>query len=180
MSFVNYTPSKERTDYLVAEAIRKYGEDIVIVNGEDNFNACPIFKIGFLLDKFKIEKLGVFHNQVSGISTSGCVIKKSDLEKFINSFNKRKWSIRRNFGFGQMFCTESVKIFDPAINEWKKFFEIKYGDTKYEKEPSKYCIYHCKREAICTVNNFKPCKKDVSLYFGDFKVQYYWTCVDKF
>lgn len=45
MSFVNYTLSKERTEEKVKEAIQKYGNDIVIINGENNFNACPISKI---------------------------------------------------------------------------------------------------------------------------------------
>ena len=179
MSFVNYTPSKERTEEKVKEAIQKYGNDIVIINGEDNFNACKLFRIEFILNKFKIKKIGDFHDQVSGISNSGCIIKKEDLDIFIKKFNKRKWTIRKIYGCGQMFNAERIKFFDPAINEWKTFFEIKYGDTQYEKEPSKYGLYHCKREAICTVNNFKPCKKDVSLYFGDFKVQYYWKQVDK-
>lgn len=180
MSFVNYTPSKKRTEEKVKEAIQKYGNDIVIINGEDNFNACPIFKIGFLLNKFKIEKLGDFHNQVSGISNSGCIIKKEDLDIFIKKFNKRKWAIRRIYGCGQMFNAERIKFFEPHLNEWKTFFEIKYGDTQYEKEKSSYGWYNCRHEATCTINNFKNCKKDVSHYFTDFNTQWYWHKVEKF
>ena len=179
MSFVNYDNSKERTDNKINEAIMKYGKDIAIINGEDNWNACKIFNISFLLDKFGIEKLGNFHNGRSGITSSGCVIKKVDLAKFIENFNERKWELRKEFGYGEMFSAERIEIFDPVVNEWKVFFEIKYGDTQYEKEPDDG-IYHCRKQATCTVDNFKDCKKDVSYYFNDAKTKTYWKKVDKF
>ena len=86
MSFVNHIPSKERTDYNTNRAIMKYGKYIVIINGEDDWNACKIFHIGFLLNKFGIEKVGDFHDGISGLSNSGCVIKKADYAKFIKKF----------------------------------------------------------------------------------------------
>ena len=178
MSFVNYTPSKERTDYNTNKAIMKYGKDIVIINGEDDWNACKIFNIHFLLNKFGIEKLGNFHDGISGISNSGCVIKKSDLAKFIENFNKRKWTLRRAEGPGQMSFIEQIKIFDPEVNEWKVFFEIKYGDTEYKKWiPGRFI---CRHVATCTVNNFQNCEKDVSWVFESSTTQWYWKKVDKF
>lgn len=178
MSFVNYTPSKERTDHNTNEAIMKYGKDIVIINGEDDWNACKIFHIGFLLNKFGIEKVGNFHDGISGISHSGCVIKKADFDKFIEKFNKRKWALRRALGPGQMAITESIKIFDPETNEWVKFFEIKYGDTEYkELSPGRFL---CRNVATCTINNFKECKKDVSWVFESSNIKWYWKKVDKF
>jgi hypothetical protein len=179
MSFVNYTPSKERTDRNTNEAFMKYGKDIVIINGEDNFNACKIFHIDFLLEKFGIEKVGDFHDGISGISNSGCIIKKTDFNKFIEKFNKRKWELRRSVGPGQMFLTERIRIFDPEVNEWKVFFEMKYGDTQYEKEKHNG-MYHCRRQATCTINNFKNCKKDMSYYFTNDSTQLFWKKVDKF
>lgn len=179
MSFVNYAISKERTDDNTNEAIMKYGKDIVIINGTDDWNGCKIFHISILLDKFRIKKLGNFHDGISGITSSGCIIKKADLAKFIKNFNKRKWELRKEFGPGQMFGTERIKIFDPEVNEWKVFFEIKYGDTQYEKEPDNG-IYHCRNQATCTVDNFKDCKKDASYYFNADKTRWYWKMVDKF
>lgn len=178
MSFVNYAISKERTDDKVKEAIMKYGKDIVIINGEDDWNACKIFHIGFLLNKFGIKKLGDFHDGISGISNSGCVIKKTDLAKFIENFNKRKWTLRKEFGPGQMFGAERIKIFDPEVNEWNKFFEIKYGDTEYnELSPGHFL---CRHVATCTIDNFKDCKKDVSWVFESSNIKWYWKKVDKF
>jgi hypothetical protein len=178
MSFVNHTPSKERTDYNTNAAIMKYGKDIVIINGEDDWNACKIFHIGFLLSKFGIEKVGDFHDGISGITTSGCVIKKADYTKFIEKFNKRKWALRRAFGPGQMALNERIKIFDPETNEWVKFFEMKYGDTVYkELSPGRFL---CRRVATCTINNFKDCKKDMSWGFESSSIQWYWKKVDKF
>jgi hypothetical protein len=179
MSFVNYLPSKERTDHNTNEAIMKYGKDVVIINGEDDWNACKIFHIGFLLSKFGIEKVGDFHDGISGITTSGCVIKKADYAKFIKKFNKMKWVFRRFFGPGQMAIIERIKIFDPEVNEWKVFFEMRYGDTQYEKEKNNG-LYHCKKQATCTVNNFKSCKRDRSWYFTSSSTQWYWKIVDKF
>jgi hypothetical protein len=170
MSFVSYTPN---------EAIMNYGKDIVIINGEDNWNGCKIFHIAFLLRKFGIEKLGNFHDGLSGITTSGCVIKKADLAKFIENFNKRKWALRREEGPGQMFNVERISIFDPEVNEWKVFFEMKYGDIQYEKEPSNG-IYNCRHQATCTVNNFQKCEIDMSYYFNVTSPKTYFKKVDKF
>lgn len=178
MSFVNYLPSKERTDHNTNEAIMKYGKDIVIINGEDDWNACKIFHIGFILSKFGIEKVGDFHDGISGITTSGCVIKKADYAKFIKKFNRMKWVYRRFFGPGQMAIIERITIFDPDVNKWIKFFEMRYGDTEY-KEESPGCFI-CRRVATCTINNFKNCKKDVSWGFKSSSTQWYWKKVDKF
>ena len=87
--------------------------------------------------------------------------------------------MRRAFGPGQMCITERIKIFDPAVDEWKLFFEMRYGDTQYEKETYDG-KYHCRIPATCTVNNFKNCKKDMSYYFSSEKTQWYWKQVDKF
>ena len=179
MSFVNYIPSEERTDNNINEAIMKYGKDIVIINGEDNWNASKIFHIDFLLEKFGIEKIGDFHDGISGISKSGCVIKKTDFNKFIEMFNKRKWELLRSFGTGQMSFTERIKIFNPEVNEWKVFFEMSYGDTQYEKEKHNG-FYHCRKQVTCTINNFKKTEKDMSYYFSSAITHWYWKKVDKF
>lgn len=178
--FVNYIPSKERTDRNVKEVFDKYGDEVVIINGTDNWNGCILFKISSLLGLFKIQKVDDFHNQISGITKSGAVIKKSDLETFIKKFNKQKWAIRAKEGCGEMFNTETIKIFDPDVNEWQIFFRIEYGDTEYikEKDPSGY--YKCRHKGTCTVNNFKKCKFDASRYFESPKTQWYWKPVEKF
>lgn len=179
MSFVNYTSSKERTDNKTKDAIMKYGKDIVIINGEDDWNACKIFNIGFLLNKFGIEKIGNFHDGTSGISNSGCIIKKTDLNKFIEQFNKRKDALRHEFGPGQMFVIEQIKIFNPDVNTWKVFFEIRYGETQYVNKTFDD-LYYCRKQATCTVDNFENCKKDMSYYFSTAKPSSYWKKVDKF
>lgn len=178
--FVNYNPSKERTDRKVKEVFDKYGDEVVIINGTDNWNGCKLFNISFILGLFKIQKIDDFHNQISGITKSGAVIKKSDLETFIKKFNKQKWAIRAKEGCGEMFNTEAIKIFNPDVNEWQIFFQIEYGDIEYikEKDPSGY--YKCRHQGTCTVNNFKECKFDASRYFESSTVKYYWKPVEKF
>lgn len=178
--FVNYLPSKERTDRNVKEVFDKYDDEVVIINGTDNCSGCKLFRIDFMLKLFKIQKVDDFHNQVSGITKSGVVIKKADLETFIKKFNKHKWAIRRREGCGEMFLTESIKIFDPDVNEWQTFFEIKYGDTEYLKEKDSNGYYKCRRPVTCTINNFKKHKTDVSNYFISPSIQWYWKSVEKF
>ena len=53
--FVNYLPSKERTDRKVKEVFDKHGDGVVIINGTDNWNGCKLFRIGFMLELFKIQ-----------------------------------------------------------------------------------------------------------------------------
>lgn len=179
--FVNYFPSKERTDREVANVFNKHGEDVVIINGEDNWNACKCFHVSTLLNKFKINIVDSFHNGISGITKSGAVIKKSDLETFIKKFNRCKWNIRRNNGYGEMCLNESLKIFDPSVNEWQSFFEIQYGDIEWinEKDPVTE-KYSCRRKATLKVNNFKSTKKDISVHFKSFSTQWYWKKVASF
>jgi hypothetical protein len=177
-SFVNYTPSKERTANNVNAVLQKYGNDIAIIDGNDDWNGCIIFKISTLLNKFGIETIDSFHSGISGISKSGCVINKSDLSTFIKKFNKMKWTLRST-NYGNMFNTENIRIFDPAINEWQTFFEIKYGDTEYLAEKN-YNEYKCRHKATCTINNFKPTSRDVSLYFESTTVKWYWHKVESF
>ena len=178
--FVNYFPSKERTDRKVKEVFDKYGDEVVIINGTDNWNGCKLFRIGFMLELFKIQKVDDFHNQVSGITKSGVVIKKADLETFIKKFNKQKWTIRRKEGCGEMCLTETIKIFDPDVNEWQTFFEIKYGDTEYLKVKDLNGYYKCRHQGTCTINNFKKSKMDASRYFTSPSIQWYWKSVEKF
>lgn len=177
-SFVNYMPSKERTANKVKEVLQKYGNDVVIIDGDDDWSGCIIFKISTLLDKFGIEMIDSFHSGSSGISKSGCVINKSDLPIFIKKFNKIKWTLRST-NYGNMFNTETISIFDPAINEWQKFFEIKYGDTEYLAEKINDA-YQCRHKATCTINNFKPMSRDVSLYFKSATVKWFWHKVESF
>jgi hypothetical protein len=175
--FVNYFPSSERTQRETEATIKKYGTDVVIINGEDDWNASIIFKIGSLLEKFKINSIGTFHDGISGITNSGRVIAKADLPNFIKKYNKYKWQLWRA-NPGQMCLTNKIKIFDPAVGHWQKFFELTFGDTvvhaKLKLDDKD--VYHCKREAFCTFNNFKPSKKDVSLHFSSHTIQWYWKC----
>jgi hypothetical protein len=175
--FVNYFPSSERTQRETEATIKKYGTDVVIINGEDDWNASIIFKIGSLLEKFKINSIGTFHDGISGITNSGRVIAKADLPNFIKKYNKYKWQLWRA-NPGQMCLTNKIKIFDPSIGHWQKFFELTFGDTvvhaKLKLDDKD--VYQCKHEAFCTFNNFKPSKKDVSLHFSSHTIQWYWKC----
>lgn len=55
--FVNYFPSSERTAQKVAVAYEKHGDDIAIVDGEDDWNANRIFNVDFILGKAEIQKV---------------------------------------------------------------------------------------------------------------------------
>ena len=152
----------------------------MIINGTDNWNGCKLFRIEFMLKLFNIQKVDDFHNQISGITKSGVVIKKADLETFIKKFNKQKWTIRRREGWGQMCLTGSIKIFDPDVNEWQTFFEIKYGDTEYLKRKNSDGYYECRHQGTCIINNFKKRKSDASWYFRSPFIQWFWKSVEKF
>ena len=93
--FINYIMSTERTERKVKEAVEKYGTDIAIINGEDDWNCSNAFHIGSLLELFGIEQVGKFHNGVSGMTTSGAVIHKADLPTFITKYNKIKYNMMR-------------------------------------------------------------------------------------
>ena len=81
--FINYIPSAERTKRQIENAYKQFGEDIAIIDGDDDWYADEIFKVSLLLQKAGIEKLGDFHIGISGISKSGAVIKAEDLQKFL-------------------------------------------------------------------------------------------------
>ena len=145
MGFVNYFPSNERTQSAVDYALKKYGDNIAIIDGEDDWNAPDIFNIAYLLNMFKIDILDSFHTGVSGITKSGAIINKNDLNKFIEKFNKIKWK-KLNKGYSSNY---KIKIYDVQNKTWKIFFELKYD-----------CIdkYNSKYEIQCVVNNFKILK----------------------
>ena len=46
--FVNYFPSSERTQRAIEEAFRKFGNDIAIIDGEDDWYASNVFKVFYL------------------------------------------------------------------------------------------------------------------------------------
>ena len=78
-----------------------------------------------------------------------------------------------------MFNVERISIFDPDVNEWKVFFEIRYGDTQYVNKTYDG-VYYCRKQATCTVDNFENCKKDESYYFSTDKPSLSWKKIDKF
>ena len=173
--FVNYFPSSERTQRETEAVFRKHGNDVVIINGEDDWNASPIFKVGTLLEKFKINIIDTFHDGISGITQSGRVIAKKDLPIFIQKYNKRKWSMWRA-NMGQMCITNSIKIYDPAVGHWQKFFEMKFGDTVILRKVNieGKDMFQCKHEVFCTFNNFKISKREISNYFSSYTTKWYW------
>ena len=119
--FVNYFPSSERTQRAIEEAFRKFGNDIAIIDGEDDWYASKVFKVFYLLAKrFKIKIIGTFHTGISGMSYSGAVIAKTDLPKFIKMFNKEKWKIYREFP-GTL---GSIRIYDENEKVLKTFFSL--------------------------------------------------------
>ena len=126
--FINYFTSSERTSMKVKNAVDKYGTDIVIINGEDDWNCSKAFCIEYLFDRFGIEKLDKFHDGISGITTSGAVIKKTDLPTFIAKYNKIKYELMRAHvgshigwrGDGQ------IKTFD-VEHGWRIFFWAEIG-----------------------------------------------------
>lgn len=151
--FVNYFPSAERTQRKIDEAFQKYGDDIAIIDGEDNWYAPRILHISHLLNKFNIPQIAEFHTGISGIATSGAVIKKSDLQKFIKMFNKSKWNIYRehptNYG-------GDVKIYDNENKCWRIFFSLRLKDNFITDQHGR----KTKRSEIHNpINNFKVKKK---------------------
>ena len=95
--FINYFPSSERTARNVTEAYRKNGENIAIIDGDDDWFASMLFHPYSLCNKWNIPILDNFHSGISGIAKSGIIISKSDLETFIKKFNAKKYQILRNF-----------------------------------------------------------------------------------
>ena len=125
--FVNYFCSSERTERKTKEALEKFGFEIAIINGEDDWNCSSAFHIGYLLERFGIVELEKFHDGISGITSSGAVIKKSDLPIFITKYNKIKYDLMRNDRrkpWGR--CDGEIKIFD-CENDWRTFFKAKIG-----------------------------------------------------
>lgn len=91
--FVNYFVSSERTARQIAAAYAEYGNDIIIINGDDDWFANDAYKVDVLLKKAKLEKIDDFHNGISGMSHSGAVIKKDDIDKFIKFVKKNYFKI---------------------------------------------------------------------------------------
>ena len=94
--FVNYFVSSERTARQINAAFAKYGNDIVIVNGDDDWFANDVFKVDVLLEKANLEKLGYFHDGISGLSHSGAIIKKDDINKFIEFIKQNYFEVWNN------------------------------------------------------------------------------------
>ena len=144
--FVNYFVSNDRTQRKIKEAFEKYGNDIAIIDGEDDWNAAKIFHIGWLLEKFNIKPLGDFHIGISGIAKSGQVIRKSDLEKFIKRFNREKYNIIRQFPPRSAYGKPSIRIFNNETGVFDNFFQLKYDwGAAFSKDCKVYIL----------TNNFK-------------------------
>ena len=145
--FVNYFPSAERSAEEVKNAIKKFGSDIVIINGSDNWNSPRIFRIEPMLTTFGIKILGEYHDGISGILCSGAVIKRADFEKFQRMFNRKKWSWYKLFP-GHLY-SESIKCYFPENEAWSIFFKLEIKEN-FELH---------KEEIHCPINNFKFQKK---------------------
>ena len=61
---------------------KDYGEGIVIIDGDDDWGADPIFRVRGVLKKAGVEALGGFHTGSSGVTESGAVIRSMDFPKF--------------------------------------------------------------------------------------------------
>jgi len=85
--WVNYFPSDERTARQIEAAYGQLGDDIVLLDGEDDWYAPAIFHVTNDCDAAGIEVIGRIHTGISGISQTGAVIKKEDLPKFIQYCN---------------------------------------------------------------------------------------------
>ena len=141
--FVNYFMSNERTERNVKEAVEKYGTDIAIINGEDDWNCSDAFHIGRLLEIFGIEQVGKFHNGVSGITTSGAVIHKADLPTFITKYNRIKYNMmRKDIYYGRQRRDGQIEIYDFDKGCFKVFFKAEIN----------------RKGLITYVVNFKPIK----------------------
>lgn len=149
--FINYFPSAERTQRAIDAAYAKYGSEIAIIDGDDDWNASNCFHISYLLNKFKIQKLGSFHTGISGITTSGAVIAKKDLPTFIKKFNKYKWSIYRESSH-KGWSTDAISIYNAENKVWMKFFELQFKENEitdlYKRKTKRIEVHN-------TINNFK-------------------------
>lgn len=148
--FVNYFPSTERTERNVKEAFQKYGENIAIIDGDDDWNASALFHPSTLCEKWHIPLLGYFHSGISGISKSGVVISKNDLENFIKFFNKRKYEILKNSRHKGL-SEESIRIFNGEKKCWETLFEVRFDSVQ--------------KRVFIKVNNFKVIKSEKSVAF---------------
>ncbi len=119
--FVNYFPSSERTARKVAAAYEKHGDDIAIVDGEDDWNANRIFNVDFILDKAEIQMVDSFHTGISGITKSGAVINKEDLPKFIDWVEKNKIRILSTEKGRSFMC--KLKWYDKENAQWVTLVE---------------------------------------------------------
>lgn len=127
--FVNYFSSNERTQRKIKEAIEKHGSDITIINGEDDWNCSNAFHIGYLLNRFGIVPLDKFHDGISGITCSGAVIRKSDLQTFISKYNKIKYDLMRSdISHPYSRGDGEIKIF--IDGQFKTFFKAEIDRKK--------------------------------------------------
>ena len=147
--FVNYFPSTERTERAVKAAYEKFGDNIVIIDGDDDWNASKIFRPVSLCNEWKILILDYFHSGISGISKSGVIISKYDFEKFIKKFNEKKYRYLSLFPH-KSFGKENIKIYNNEKKGWEIFFEMDFN----------YGI----KKALVKIINFKRLKKDKVLY----------------
>ena len=171
--FVNVTSARDKN---AEDVLNEFGNDIVIIDGSDNWNTSPLFHITNLLDLFEIDKISDFHSGFSGIAKSGAVIAAKDLSTFISKFNQYKWKIFKETP-GQMFGRDSIEI-KPANDDWKTFFKLEYGDTVKLKEiyveGESKPYYLCKNYVTCVVDNFNDVDLDKSIKFYTENPAYYW------
>jgi hypothetical protein len=112
--FVNYFPSSERTAREVKAAYERNGEDIVLIDGDDDWYADEIFHVLTVLDHAGIKAVDRFHTGISGISKSGAVIKKADLPKFIGFIEKNGPYYEEPKGG----VRSSLKYYDKEAGKW--------------------------------------------------------------
>lgn len=163
--WVNYFPSAERTANNVKNAFVTHGEDIAIIDGEDNWNASQIFHIGFLLDQFNIKPLDDFHTGISGITKSGKVIKQSDLTEFIRKFNQKKYKLIEENPPRDAFGQPKIRIYNTETKTFDCFFSIEYK-WKTIKAPLPFNKYHTtdQCDVFIVVDNFQRENKYLFTY----------------
>ncbi len=124
--FVNYFPSDERTARQIAGAYAKYGDDIIIIDGDDDWFANAIYHVSSLLQKAGLQKIADFHIGISGISKSGAVIKKSDLPAFIRFIQDNYISIMVNSDTND--GTSRLAYYDKENTKWVTLLETSYAN----------------------------------------------------
>lgn len=112
--FVNYFPSTERTARAVKAAYDRNGENIAIIDGDDDWYADEIFHVWTVLRHAGIKAVDSFHTGISGISESGAVINKADLPKFISFVEKNGPYYEEPKGKAR----SSLSYYDKEAEQW--------------------------------------------------------------